>query len=191
MLTACVNFNYEQAIEYEQAGKFAEAEKYYKDWIQSLDDNDNRKQNIKVKLLYFYINSNQLEKADRYMSFVIFKYPRPDKLRYLHHGNVADALYDSGNFRRAYYHYKKQSEFIEDYKKTKNNECNIDLLLIYAAELDSAMRARLDKDNIIAMSKFRFDNLLNSKNCRNDKRLENIEFNKQKNKNITLLKLLN
>lgn len=133
------------AREYLEAGMFDEAEKYYQDLILS-EDQEHRKELWKDQLLQLYLKTNQLGKADQYMTFVVFS-DGNDRLDYeemsRNHSEVAKALADAKRFARSYFHYKASAEYIERSSPVDKAACKENLIYMSAKAAESAKKADL------------------------------------------------
>lgn len=116
------------ANDYIQAGMFDKAENYYQELII-------KERNIEVKdvwkdqLLMLYINSGQLEKADKYASVYFVS---DTKMYATNFGILASKLIENHNFLRAAHFFNLSAVNYElEAKKSNSQICNLDALIAY------------------------------------------------------------
>jgi lipopolysaccharide biosynthesis regulator YciM len=129
-----------RAYDYKQAGMIDEAEAHYQKLILSDDILDNEKWVIKNSLIKLYLDTNQLDKADKYMTLV-YLWNSKSTLHSLMATNssaVAEALYNDKKYVRAAFHFKNAAEYEE---AAKGVQCDVKSVEYFYKAYDSAMKA--------------------------------------------------
>jgi hypothetical protein len=137
------------ANKYEQAGMIDEAEKYYQELI--LSEDDVLKENnwiIKDKLLDLYLDTNQIDKADKYMALANFSNTKEVKYNILliNSSAVAEALYNEKKYVRAMFHFERAAEYKEHLGRENNVGCNIEAVSLLFKAYDSAIKANITSE---------------------------------------------
>lgn len=172
-----------RAYHYKQAGMINEAEAHYQKLILSGDTSDDEKWIIKDSLIDLYLDTNQLDKADKYMALVYLWDSTSTKYSLLatNSSAVAEALYNDKKYVRAAFHFKNAAE----YEKAANGvQCDVKSVEYFYKAYDSAMKAGIPRE--ATEMRARATEILNYKICMdNESAIEWRLFLDTKNKEST------
>jgi lipopolysaccharide biosynthesis regulator YciM len=166
LLIGCNNSEFDKNLDaksYLQAGMIDKAESYYQDLILKEDPSSDL---WKRELLFLYIKSNQLDKADKYMAFAIF-YDAKGSIDYeamsRSHAEVGEALYDEKKYKRSMFHYIASADFSLSDENKSRPECNIDALGMIVMAHEAAVKS--DQPSETIKLRARALKIINEKPC--------------------------